>query len=181
MRIEIIAGSPRENSITRRVAIHLAQQINALGKHEVGIIDMRDFELPMVQTVFSSVDNTPEQYKALSERMFAADAFILVTPEYNSSYSPAMKNLLDHYPKQSRKAFGIVTASPGALGGIRASQQLLLLIAGLFGIASPVLLVVPFVDKKFNTDGTLVDGNFHKPVHHFITEFVWLMEKLRTN
>lgn len=181
MRIEIIAGSPRENSITRRVAIHLAQQINALGKHEVGIIDMRDFELPMVQTVFSSVDNTPEQYKTLSERMFAADAFILVTPEYNSSYSPAMKNLLDHYPKQSRKAFGIVTASPGALGGIRASQQLLLLIAGLFGIASPVLLVVPFVDKKFNIDGTLVDENFHKPVHHFITEFVWLMEKLRTN
>lgn len=178
MRIEIIAGSPRENSITRRVAIHLAQQINELGKHEVGIIDMRDFELPMVQTVFSSVDNTPEQYKPLSERMFAADAFILVTPEYNSSYSPAMKNLLDHYPKQSRKPFGIVTASPGALGGIRASQQLLLLIAGLFGIASPVLLVVPFVDKKFNADGTLTDENFHKPVHHFITEFIWLTEKL---
>ncbi len=180
MRIEIISGSPRANSLTRRVAIHLAQQINASGRHEASIIDMRDFELPMVQTVFSSVDNTPDLYKPLSERIFAADAFILVTPEYNGSYSPAMKNLLDHYPKQSRKAFGIVTASPGALGGIRATQQLLLLVAGLFGIASPVLLVVPSVDKKFNSDGSLADENFHKPVHHFISEFTWLMEKLKT-
>ena len=45
---------------------------------------------------------------------------LLVTPEYNGSYTPALKNLFDHFPKQSRKPFGIVTASPGALGGMRA-------------------------------------------------------------
>ena len=74
--------------------------------------------------------------------MFEADAFILVSPEYNGSYSPAMKNLVDHFPKQHHKPFGIATASPGPLGGIRASQQMQLLVNALFGIASPI-----FVDR----------------------------------
>jgi len=178
MRIEIISGSPRENSITRRVALHLQQQLEEKTAYSVGLIDMQDHELPMVRNVFSSVDNTPDPYKPLSERIFAADGFILVTPEYNGSYSPAMKNLLDHYPKQLHKPFGIVTASPGPLGGLRASQQLLLLVAGLFGIASPTLLIVAGVDKKFDASGKLVDESFYQSVHNFISEFSWLTEKL---
>ncbi len=89
-----------------------------------------------------------------------------------------MKNLLDHFPKQHHKPFGIVTASPGAMGGIRASQQLLQLIPALFGIASPYLLIVPAVDKKFDEQGNLLDENFEKRVHNFITEFLWLSEKI---
>ena len=108
------------------------------------------------QIVFVSVDATPDQFKPLSKRMFEANAFILVTPEFNGSYTSAMKNVLDHYPKQSRKAFGIVTASPGMMGGMRATQQMQLLINALFGIASPHMLVVGGVDKKFDAEGNLV-------------------------
>jgi NAD(P)H-dependent FMN reductase len=139
---------------------------------------MKDWNLPPVQTVFVSVENTPPEFKPLAERIFNADAFILVTPEYNGSYSPILKNLLDHFPKQHHKAFGIVTASPGALGGMRASQQLLLLVPALFGIASPYLLIVPGVDKKFNPDGDLMEPAFQNTVHNFIAEFLWLSEKL---
>ena len=89
-----------------------------------------------------------------------------------------MKNLLDHFPKQHHKPFGIVTASPGALGGIRASQQLLQLIPALFGIASPYLLIVPTVDKKFDEAGNLVDSSFEKNVHNFVSEFLWLSENI---
>ncbi len=89
-----------------------------------------------------------------------------------------MKNLLDHFPKQHHKPFGIVTASPGALGGIRASQQLLQLIPALFGIASPYLLIVPTVDKKFDEAGNLVDPVFEKNIHNFISEFLWLSENI---
>ncbi|MBN8879962.1 MAG: NADPH-dependent oxidoreductase [Chitinophagaceae bacterium] len=178
MRIEIISGSPRPNSITRRVALHLQHWIDQNTPHEAGLIDMKDWELPVAQTVFVSVEKTPEQFRPLSERIFGADAFILLTPEYNGSYSPAMKNLLDHYPKQHHKPFGIVTASPGSLGGLRASQQLLLLIPALFGLASPYLLIVPFVEQKFLADGTLVDESFANKVHNFMTEFIWLAEKL---
>ena len=139
---------------------------------------MKDWELPAVQSVFVSVDRTPEEFKPLTERIFNADAFILVTPEYNGSYSPAMKNLLDHFPKQHHKPFGIVTASPGVLGGIRASQQLLQLVPALFGIASPYLLIVPAIDKKFDEQGNLIDPGFEKNVHNFISEFLWLAENI---
>lgn len=178
MKIEIISGSPRINSISRRVALNLKIWIETNSDHEVDIIDMKDWNLPPVQSVFVSVENTPAEFRELTKRIFNADAFILVTPEYNGSYSPAMKNLLDHFPKQHHKTFGIVTASPGVLGGIRASQQLLQLVPALFGVASPYLLIVPQVDKKFDQEGNLIDQSFYKSVHNFISEFIWLATKL---
>jgi NAD(P)H-dependent FMN reductase len=178
MKIEIISGSPRINSKTRSVALHLKSWFRQHTSHEVNIIDMKDWNLPAVETTFVSVDNTPEEFKPLAKRIFNADAFILATPEYTGSYSPALKNMLDHFPKQHHKPFGIVTASPGAFGGLRATQQLLQLIPALFGIASPYMLVVPFVDKKFSADGELLDPGFQKSVHNFVSEFLWLAEKV---
>lgn len=178
MRIEIISGSPRVNSVTRRVALHLHKTLAETTEHEVGLIDMEEWDLPPMQSVFTSVENTPEQWKSLSERVFAADGFILVSPEYNGSYSPSLKNLLDHFPKQHHKIFGIATASPGALGGIRATQQMLLLASALFGIASPYLLIVPGVDKKFDKFGNLLDQSFQHNINNFISEYLWLIEHL---
>jgi len=178
MKIEIIAGSPRKTSITLRVALHLQQYLTEHTSHEIGLINTREWNLPPLESVFSSVENTPEKWKALSERMFAADAFILLSPEYNGSYSPALKNLLDHYPKQHHKPFAIATASPGALGGIRAAQQMQLLVIALFGIGSPYMLIVPQVDKKFDPTGNLIDETFLNSVHNFVSEFLWMAERL---
>jgi NAD(P)H-dependent FMN reductase len=178
MRIEIISGSPRTNSVTNRLALYLQKLLQQRTGHEVGILDLRDIDLPPLQSVFTSVAHTPEEYKPLAERMFAAQAFILVTPEYNGSYTPDMKNLLDHFPKQSRKAFAIATASPGALGGMRAAMQLQQLIFALFGIGSPYMLITPGVDKKFDDEGNLLEPTFQKSIDVFTNEFLWLAEKL---
>lgn len=179
MNIEIIAGSPRKDSVTYRVALFLKNYLTETTNHSINIIDVRDWNLPLLQQVFNSIEHTPDKYKPLTERMFAANAFILVTPEYNGSYSPALQNLVDHFPKQSHKAFGIVTASPGAMGGMRASQQLLLLVPALFGIASPNMLITPQVEKKFNQEGHLIDPSFQKAVDSFVHEFLWLAETLQ--
>ena len=178
MRIEIISGSPRQHSITHRVALGLKKLLKKRTEHEIGLINVKDIDLSPVQSVFTSVEDAPEQYKELAQRVFAADAFILLTPEYNASYSSAMKNLLDHFPKQHHKVFGIVTASPGALGGIRAAMQLQQVIYGLFGIGSPHMLIVPTVDKKFSKEGDVMDPTFEKSVDIFLKEFLWLAEKL---
>lgn len=179
MNIAIISGSPRQGSVTYRLALFLKRQLSEKSNHDISIIDVREWNLPLLQEVFSSVEKTPEPFKGLTEKMLAADAFILVTPEYNASYSPALQNLLDHFPKQSRKAFGIAPASTGGMGGMRSSQQLLLLVPALFGIASPHMLITPFVDKKFSMDGELLDEGFQKPVDQFIKEFLWLAETLQ--
>lgn len=178
MKIEIISGSPRQESVTIRVARYLQKHLSEITDAEVGIIDLRTYELPFVQRVWTSADAVPAQWKELGERMFSADAFILVTPEYNGSYSPAMKNLLDHFPKQLHKPFGIVTASPGAMGGMRASQQMISLVAALFGIASPHMLIVPAVDKKFDAEANLTDPTFFKAIELFTNEYIWLVNKI---
>ena len=180
MKIEIVSGSPRQESITYRLALFLKKQLEAKTNHEINIIDVREWNFPTLQeVVYSSVDNTPDHYKSLAQRMFAADAFIIVTPEYNGSYTPAMKNLFDHFPKQLHKPFGIVTGSPGALGGVRAALAVQLLIMALFGIASPYMMVTPQVDKKFDAEGNLIDQAFEHSVNSFIQEFLWLSERLR--
>jgi chromate reductase, NAD(P)H dehydrogenase (quinone) len=178
MKIEIISGSPRGNSITNRVALHLKNQIQEKTEHEVGIIDVRENEMPLLQAVFTSVESTPEPFKEVADKMLNADAFILLTPEYNGSYSAPLKNLVDHFPKQHHKVFAIATASTGMLGGIRAALQLQELIYALFGIGSPYMLVTPQVDKKFDEEGNLLDPNFKKSIEIFIKEFIWLAEKI---
>src|SRR5690606_28964246 len=111
MKLEIISGSSRTNGNTKRVAKNLLARLNAIEGIDADLIDMADWtHLPPIHKVFTSVENTPEEFRELSQRVFDADGFILVTPEYNGSYAPAMKNLLDHFPKQHHKPFGIVTA-----------------------------------------------------------------------
>lgn len=178
MRIEIISGSPREASITRRVAVFLQNHLQKHTTHQIGLIDARQWNLPPLQEIFNSVEETPEAFRQLSERIFNANAFVLVTPEYNGSYTPALKNILDYYPKQSHKAFGIVTASNGMSGGLRATQQMQLLINAIFGIACPQMLVVGQVEKRFNPAGELTDLTFQRQIDLFTKEFIWLAEKL---
>lgn len=179
MNIEIISGSPRKDSVTHRVVLFLQKYLSVKTKHHVRVVDVRDWNIDVLQQeVYKTVETTPATFQPLAKRMFSADAFVLVTPEYNGSYTPALKNLFDHFPKQTHKAFGIVTASPGVLGGVRASQQMQLLINALFGIASPHMLVTPQIDKKFDEHGNLIDAGFQKSIDIFINEFLWLAENI---
>ena len=180
MNISIVSGSPRKDSATFRVALFIKKLLEEKTSHDINIIDVRDYNIPMLlQNVITATENAPDNLKELAEKMFSTHAFILVTPEYNGSYTPALKNLFDHFPKQTHKAFAIVTASPGAMGGMRATQQLQLLINALFGIASPYMLVTPFVDKKFDQSGNLLEVSFQTAVDTFIHEFLWLAESVR--
>lgn len=179
MNIEIISGSPRKDSITYRMVLYLQKYLSEKVRHNINIIDVRDWKINVLQQeVFRSEDMAPEALQPLAKRMFDADAFIIVTPEYNGSYTPAVKNLFDHFPKQSHKLFGIVTASPGALGGVRAALQLQILVYALFGIGSPHMLITPVVEKKFDESGNLTDPGFQKNIDVFVEEFLWLAEKL---
>ncbi|HEY1023165.1 MAG TPA: NAD(P)H-dependent oxidoreductase [Flavisolibacter sp.] len=178
MRIEIISGSPRQNSTTHRLALHLYTLLQEKTEHEIGLLEVRNHPLPLLQKVFATIEETPPPHKELAGRIFGADAYIIVTPEYNGSYSPAMQNLFDHFPKQHHKVFGLATASTGALGGMRAAMQLQQFTLALFGIPSPYMLITPQVDKKFDTDGTLIDPSFQKSIDLFVKEYLWLAEKL---
>lgn len=181
MKIEIISGSPRVNSTSLRIAVYLQRTLQQHAGINAGLIDLREHRLPILHEVFKNADAAPLAFRSLAERMFAADAFILVTPEYNGSYSPAMQNLFDHFPKQYRKPFGLATASTGALGGMRAAMQLQQFVLALFGIPSPQMLITPLVDKKFDAAGNLTDEAFQRNIDQFVNEFLWLAGRLAMN
>ncbi len=179
MNIEIVSGSPRAASVTHRLVLFLEKHLRQKTEHTINILDVRDWELPLLQQeVYSQTVKAPEALQPLVKRIFEANAFILVSPEYNGSYTSALKNVFDHFPRQNHKAFGIVTASTGSLGGIRASQQMQLLVNALFGIASPHMLITPQVDKRFDAEGNLLDPAFQKSIDIFTAEFLWLAENL---
>jgi len=179
MTIEIVSGSPRKDSITFRLALFLQKIFQEKTSHQINILDVREFLFPPLEHVFTSPEKAPEELRPAAQRIHDADAFILVTPEYNGSYTPALKNMFDHFPKQFHKAFGIATASTGAMGGMRATQQLQLLINALFGICSPYMLVTAHVDKRFDAEGNLLDGSFNSSIDTFVAEFLWLAQKLK--
>jgi len=181
MNIEIIAGSPRNPSLNLRVARYLHTYLKTKTDDQIGLISLQETVLPFIQKVWTSVEDAPEVFRPVAKRIFTADAFIICSPEYNGGYSSAMKNLFDHFPKHNRKAFGIATSSDGALGGMRAAQQLLLLVPALFGIASPNLLLVPKAHEIFDEEGRLINESFYKKIEDFTTEFLWLAHKLAKN
>lgn len=177
MNVTIISGSPRTPNFSHRIAVYLKTTLEKLyPQHHYTILEVRECPLPYVQNVWQNKEAVPAEYKALGDLIFGADAFILVSPEYNGGYSPAMKNTLDHFPKFTHKTFGIVTYSPGMLGGIRAAQQMQNMVCGFFGIPVPQMLTIPAIEKKVNEEGGATDEMFVKVVADFLKEFIWLSE-----
>ncbi|ERM82101.1 hypothetical protein P872_08510 [Rhodonellum psychrophilum GCM71 = DSM 17998] len=179
-KILIISGSPRQSSVSIRIANFLTKELEKDPLLEIERIDLRQDFLPPIQKVWSAKDQASDAGKILFSKLERADGILLVSPEYNGSYSSSMKNLLDHFPRPlyENKVFGIATGSTGAMGGMRAAQQLISLVVALFGILSPRLLVTPHMDKKFNAESELIDESFSKNTAVFLKEFLWLLRKI---
>ena len=102
-RVLVITGSPRIESRSARLAKHLYERLKQEDGFEVSLLDVRDFKLPQFETVFETVETTPEIFRADAENFLSADAYIVVRPEYNGSFTSALQNLFDHFPRQQRK------------------------------------------------------------------------------
>ena len=181
MKITIVSGSPRQASVTVRIAKYLLKYFSEkYTAHEFQFVNLQDTQIPFIQNVWSTINDVPEEFKAVAEKIYSADAFVIITPEYNGSMSSALRNLFDHFPKQTKKTFGIVTASEGAMGGIRAAFGMQNQICGWFGIPCPNMLVIGGMDKKFDADGNLLEEKFLNNIQTFASEFIWLAEAVAT-
>lgn len=117
--------------------------------------------------------------KYFSDTITASDGIILVSPEYNGSFSGALKNTLDYfYSEFSKKVIGVVSVSTGKLDGIRAVMDLQKLILSLGAFPLPKYLTTPEVQNLFSS-GVLVDEKYAKQADGFIGEFLWLTEAVK--
>jgi len=157
-KIVAFTGRLREHSYTRRVlktAIAGAENAGA----GVTLIDLRDFPMPIYNPDEQEKNGFPENAIRLQEVLNAHDGFLIATPEYNGSIPGGMKNAIDWTSRKSDK-FGlaevfrgsvaaIMTASPGAFGGIRCLSHLRGVLSILQVNVLPSEIAVPFVNKMF--------------------------------
>ncbi len=178
MNIAIISASTRLGRQTHKAALGLQKYLQQFEHLQPKLVDLLQYKIPLFEETLTRHPEPSNALRELGAILDRADAMLFVTPEYNGSYSPAMQNLFDHFPKQHHKAFGLVTASPGALGGMRAAMQLQQFVMALFGIPSPYMLVVPSLEKKFDASGNLLDDSFQRSIDLFVKEYLWLAERL---
>ena len=154
-RIMIIIGSVRPGRVGLPVSHWVSDRVAAAG-HEVDLVDLAELNLPFMDEPEHPAKRayTKPHTIAWSARVEQADAVLLVSPEYNHSYSPALKNALDYLAHEwQAKPVGVVSYG-GASGGLRGA-------AALDAVLSTIGLVRVPVDVAINNPhAQLVDGSF---------------------
>ncbi|MCU4392093.1 NAD(P)H-dependent oxidoreductase [Acinetobacter courvalinii] len=127
MLIYIIVGSIREGRTAIKIANWVDQAINELSLNDIQteIIDLKEWALPIFAGAHPPATGVYDQPKQQqwADKIAAANAFILISPEYNHGYSPALKNALDYVAKewQGKPAAYV---GYGATNGSRSIDQL---------------------------------------------------------
>lgn len=164
-----ISGSLRKKSYNTMV-VKEAQKLapSSIVIEHLSIADVPMYNFDVHEKFF------PEPVEKLSTAIKAADAIIIVTPEYNYSIPGVLKNTLDFLSKHplkpfDKKAAGIISASPSLLGGIRAQYHLRQVLVAVNAMTMNVPeVVITQVDTKFNESGNLTDENTRAFVKKFI-------------
>jgi NAD(P)H-dependent FMN reductase len=122
----------------------------------------------------------PEPLERLAAIIKPADAYLIVSAEYNHSIPPALSNLLDHFlDEYFWRPSAIACYSPGAFGGVRAAMQLRAMLAEMGMASIPSLLPFPKVQELLDENGTPQNDRVQKSADRFLSELEWHAEALK--
>lgn len=177
--IALILGSVRRDRQGINVGMWLEQKFKTRD-HIVNLIDPLMLDLPLLDRMYKEMTLPSKELTELRDMMVDADGYLAVTPEYNHSISAAMKNTLDYFLEEYYfKPSAIVSYSPGAFGGINATQHLRNIFAELGAATIPSSLSIPRVHTVFSKGGKLLDASFELRFLKFVEEFEWYIEALK--
>ena len=177
----ILYGSVRRDRQGIKAARFMLQTCLARG-HQATLIDPAEARLPLLDRMYKEYQpgQAPEVLERLAGKIKAADAFIIVSGEYNHSIPPALSNLLDHFLEEYFwRPWAIVCYSAGAFGGVRAAMQLRAMLCELGTPSIPSLLPVPQVQDAFDDDGRPRDEAWNRRADRFLGELEWYAGRSR--
>ncbi|MHC5115389.1 MAG: NADPH-dependent FMN reductase [Planctomycetota bacterium] len=164
-RILAFAGSLRTGSFNKSL-VHVAATAARDAGAETTVIDLRDFAMPIFDEDLEQREGLPDSGRQLKEMFRAHDGLLIASPEYNSSYSAALKNTIDWVSRPEPdqpplscfvgKVAGIMAASPGALGGLRGLVHLRALLGNIRVLVIPDQHALPKAAEAFS-GGTLTN------------------------
>ena len=163
-KIIAFAGSTRTESYNKKIlktAIFGAREAGA----EVTVIDLRDYPLPIYDGDLEVREGIPSNGKKLKELFNTHHALLLALPEYNSSISGVFKNTIDWISRQEKnevplqcfigKVAGLISASPGSLGGLRGLVHARAMLENINVLVMPEQICVPKAADAFDEYGIL--------------------------
>jgi len=181
LNLVVIFGSVR----TERQGIRAARFVQrgfADRGHAVTLVDPLEYRLPLLDRMYMEYPrgSAPEPLEHLAALYRAADAFIIVSGEYNHGIPPALKNLLDHFHAEYFwRPSAIVCYSGGTFGGVRAAMQLRMSLCEMGMPSIPSLLPVPKVQQAFDEQGVPADPAWGRRFGRFASELEWYAEALK--
>ncbi|MDE2980552.1 MAG: NAD(P)H-dependent oxidoreductase [Gemmatimonadota bacterium] len=178
LRVPVLVGSVRRGRQSIKVARFAGDRLEQAGL-DAPLLDLRSLDLPIMEERLHKRDDPPPGLVRFSEAVKAADAVVVVSPEYNGSMPGVLKNALDYiYGEWFRKPVGIVTVSAGGFGGVQVHNHLQLLFLRLKAL--PVAgMHVSRVSGSFGEDGEPREAHYEKSFAGFIETLAWYARTIR--
>lgn len=191
MKMLVFAGSTRQNSFNRRLAAVTAQIARDAGA-DVSHIELGDFEVPLYNADLEA-QGTPADVVRLKQLFYDHPAWIICSPEYNGSYTALLKNTIDWVSSPIKsdpvwssgskpftdKVVGMLSASNGALGGLRSQSHLAPLLLNLKCWLAPKSFALSRAADAFDADGALGDPAHQQNVAGVVEQVLWAAKRLQ--
>ncbi|WCM93218.1 NAD(P)H-dependent oxidoreductase [Acidovorax sp. NCPPB 2350] len=189
-KLLVFAGSTRQQSFNRRLARATAEIAREAGA-DATLLELSDFDIPLYNADLEA-RGTPADVVRLKEVLHAHPAWIICSPEYNGSYTALLKNTLDWasspvagHPQWSDgtlpfrgKVVGMLSASPGALGGLRSQSHLAPLLVNLECWLAPKAFALGHAGSAFDAQGALADAAHRERVRAVVDQVLWAGQRL---
>jgi len=186
VKVLAFAGSTRKESLNRILLQHATELVKVAGG-KVNLLDLEDYPLPLYNGDIEKTFGLPENAVRLKNLFLENQGLLIASPEYNSSITPLLKNTIDWVSRPRKgesslecfngKVCALISASPGALGGIRALYHLRTLLSNIKVIVCPEIMAVPKADQAFSIKGNLIDSKLEDELKKLCTNFVKLTYK----
>ncbi|MBI3843358.1 MAG: NAD(P)H-dependent oxidoreductase [Planctomycetes bacterium] len=166
-KILAFAGSLRVESWNKKLLKIAVAGARAAGA-DVTVLDLRDLPLPIFDEDLEKAEGLPPNARKLKDLLLANRGLLIASPEYNSSISAALKNAIDWASRPVPgekplecfvgKVAGLVSASPGALGGLRGLVHVRAIFGNIHVLVIPDQVAVSKAHEAFAPDGSLRDA-----------------------
>jgi NAD(P)H-dependent FMN reductase len=186
-KILAFAGSTRKESFNKKL-LRLAAKAATDAGADVTRIDLADYPLPIMDEDLEREQGPPENATKLKQLFFEHQGLLLACPEYNSSITPLLKNVIDWVSRKAAgesplqaytgKVAGLVSTSPGALGGLRGLVHVRSILGNIGVIVLPDQVAIPKAAEAFNADGSLKDAAIQSKITNLSHSLVKTLTKL---
>lgn len=186
-KLLFLAGSARKDSLNKKLA-KAATKIAEEQGATATFVDLKDYEMPIYDGDWEDKNGVPDAAKKLKQIFMDHDGFFIASPEYNSGYSPLLKNTIDWMTRPmgddvpglaafDGKIGAISAASPGGLGGMRGLVQLRMLLGNINVHLIPAQAAISSAHESFDDEGNLTNEQQAKMLHNVVEQLVKTAEK----